>query len=116
MFRKVTLLIENIAPLFLRRIFRIKKTKFPTTYSHLIEAYLKIYKNECMCSGLYNIEELIDDLLKTYYIETKDVQYWKYETNNLYVDDENENKIISMPMHALARIKYFHLFKYCKRI
>uniref|UniRef100_UPI0026354719 hypothetical protein n=1 Tax=Clostridium sp. TaxID=1506 RepID=UPI0026354719 len=118
--RKGFQVIENFFPITLRKVLKIEKGYSPTAYTHLTEAYFISEKNNISLSGKIKSQIIIEQAIELYLRENKNMSFWEFEENFIYIDIESLDKITTMHMHGLARFniallkmdKYYDLPRY----
>lgn len=119
--RKMFLGAECFFPIYLRKLLKIEKSLFPTTFTFLANAFLVAEKNNIDLSCKKKSFELMEMCLSNYLREEDGKIWWDGGENKFFYPEKDvEKKTPSLNMHALARCNqslidigdYYHIEKY----
>lgn len=100
--RKAILVVEELLPIYLRKLLKIKKEILPTTYTVLINSYFKIESCSIDFKTIFNSKEIMDMCIEKYIGDKSEYLWWGYpKRNNFFTINKSNNP--SMHLHGLAR-------------
>lgn len=111
--RKLILLMEEFFPILIRKILKVKKKLWATTYSFIGNAYLLAEKRNIDFGQKMKSTDIADMCLKEYLIDEKDVNTWWGDNPHIgfggTATKETLDKRPTILMHALTRCNIFLL-------
>ncbi len=111
--RKIVLLTEEMFPILIRKLLKIEKKLWPTTYSFLGNAYLLAEKKQISFGQKISSIDLANKCIDEYIKDENDVNSWWGDKPHIGFDErvtiKNINKRPTILMHALTRCNIFLL-------
>lgn len=112
------ILLDDMFPITVRRLLRIKKSVLPTTYTFLAESFFLAEKSGLSLPSKYSSCKFMELCIGKYYMEAGGITCWTYEPNLYFYPDKSlDNAVPTMHLYGLTRCNklLYHLGKFYKR-